>query len=337
MKIKLKYHLVQLFFIFTFISCIDFVESPYPVLNVKQIQIIPGLARATASSFVINDKAYITLGRSGGKDSNGLKDCWQFDIINSVWIRKSDFPGEARVGAIAEVVNGKAYVGFGFNSGKWVYGTEATIFSDLWMYNPENDTWLKETNFPNKTNNPPLNSCSSFAYKKWIYIFALSAQTYQSKEVWRYDTEEHTWEQVSDFPCAARTAAVSCTDGEHFYFGLGYNGYNLNDWWEYFPDADKWKERSSMPGPGRINAVAFSVNHRFFVSTGRFMGGSLTTNQFFNDILEYDAQKNVWYKRGTIPTIGRENAIAFVLQNKAFVGFGDTDEIRFNDLWSFEP
>ncbi|MBV5342202.1 hypothetical protein JZU68_00810, partial [bacterium] len=153
-------------------------------------------------------------------------------------------------------------------------------------------------------------------------------------DVWRYDTNQDKWEQMADFQGDARTAAVSCSNGNRFFFGLGAN---KNDWWEYYPETDKWKELKRIPGKGRTNSVAFSVDNRFFVATGRYFGGSLTDGEFFSDIMEYDALKNTWYLRGKIPNGARENAIAFVVGNNAFIGFGETDKARFNDLWKFEP
>lgn len=321
------------------VSCIDTVQSPYPNISPTSIQIPAGLERATASSFVINNKAYLTLGRQGAKQSVGLTDCWEFDPTSNFWTRKADFPGKGRVGAIAEVVDGKAYIGFGYNLNSQVYGTDTVSFPDFWMYNPENDSWTKKTDFPKKTleKDAPLISCSSFAYRQWIYIFSLGVKNDRFKDVWRYDTKTDKWEQMSDFPCERRVVAVSCTDGLRYFFGTGYYDKNLNDWWEYFPETDTWKQRKIMPDAGRINALAFSVKNRFFVATGRRWGGTLTTGFLLNDIMEYDALKDVWYKRGTIPTSGRENALAFVVGNYAFIGFGESDKVRFNDLWKFEP
>jgi N-acetylneuraminic acid mutarotase len=336
MNIKSKILLLAAVFL---MSCNGLSDSPYPDVVIKKIDSVEVGARATASSFVIDNKAYITLGRQGGRNSAGLTDCWEFNPENNSWTRKSDFPGKGRVGAIAEVVDGKAYIGFGFNSGSWVYATDTIAFPDFWMYNPENDSWTKKADFPKKTPDldAPVVSCSSFVYRQWIYVFSLGVKNYKFRDVWRYDTLTDKWEQLSDFPGERRAVAVSCTDGNRYYFGTGYNGYNQNDWWEYFPETDKWIKRKPMPDGGRINAVAFSVKNRFFVATGRRFGGTLTTGFFYNDIMEYDALKDVWYNRGTMPTLGRENAIAFVVGNNAFIGFGETDKASYNDLWKFEP
>ncbi len=329
------------FFILTavFASCIDTVESPYPNISPQSIQTPAGLERATASSFVINNKAYIALGRQGAKNAVGLTDCWQFDPSDNSWLRKADFPGKARVGAIAEVVDGKAYLGFGYNSGVGIYLNDTTSFEDFWMYDPENDKWTKKANFPKKTPelDSPVVSCSSFVYRQWIYVLGFGVDNYKFRDVWRYDTKIDTWEQMSDFPGEKRAVGVSCSDGEKCFYGTGYYGSNTNDWWEYFPATDSWKERKHTPDDGRVNGLAFSVKNRFFVATGRRYGGTQTTGFLYNDIMEYDALKDVWYKRGTIPTLGRENAIAFVVGNNAFIGFGETEKDRLNDLWKFEP
>jgi len=322
-----------------FASCVETVESPYPPVLPVSIEVPAGLERASATSFVINNKAYLTFGRQGAKGSVGLTDCWEFDPAIYTWTRKSDFPGKGRVGAIAEVVDGKAYIGLGYNSGQDVYATDTVAFPDFWMYNPVDNSWTKKADFTKRTpdGDAPVVSCLSFVYQHWIYVFSLGVKNYKFSDVWRYDTQTDTWEQMSDFPGEKRAVGVSCTDGKRYFFGTGYYGYNLNDWWEYFPESDTWKQRKKMPDAGRINGLAFSVKNRFFVATGRRYGGTVTTGFLHNEIMEYDALKDVWYKRGNIPTAGRENAIAFVVGNNAYIGFGETEKTRFNDLWKFEP
>ena len=45
--------------------------SPYPDIDFEQKERAPQVARACGTAFVINGKAYVTLGRNGGL----LKDC----------------------------------------------------------------------------------------------------------------------------------------------------------------------------------------------------------------------------------------------------------------------
>ena len=98
-----------------------------------------------------------------------------------------------------------------------------------------------------------------------------------------------------------------------YFSGTGYETLNDHRWWEYFPSSDSWKQRRDMPDNGRLNAVALSVDHRFFVATGLHFGGTMTGGHLFSDILEYDATKDVWYRRGSMSGGKRQNAICFVI------------------------
>lgn len=319
-------------------GCNSAEDSPYPelVLQNENLSLIP--ERATAVSFTIGDKAYIAFGRTAGHGSDGYTDIWEYNPATKTATAKTVFPGTGRVGAIAGVVDGKAYMGLGFNPAKTVYDATGRL-DDFWMFDPANNSWTPKAGFPKRTSGEtsPVVASVSFVYQKWVYVIT-DFDTYSfSKEVWRYDTQTDKWEQLNSFPGRHRTGAVMCHDGQRYFFGTGYVVDNMNDWWEYFPATDTWKERKPMPDKGRYNAVAFSVGNRFFVATGRKFGGSLTDGIIYDDILEYDANKNGWYKRGKIPTGGRENAVAFVLNNKAYIGFGENEGLMYNDLWSFNP
>lgn len=322
-----------------FTACNKLLDSPHPPLSFTEVDIEAVGARANASSFVINGKAYILFGREGLSETVGMKDCWEFTPELNEWKQKNDFSGVGRVGAIAEVVENKAYIGFGYRSGSGIYSSDSTILSDFWMYNPGSDSWDRKADFPKSaySTKPPLNSCSSFTYKKWIYILGMyNGKTYPN-EVWRYNTETDEWERMNDFKGGARSAAVACTDGTFYYFGLGYNRNYWSDWWQYFPETDTWKEMKSIPGKGRVNATAFVVDNRFFVAGGHFISGTLTGNEYFDDVLEYDRAANKWYRIGRIPNGGRENALSFVLNHKVYLALGESQKELYNDMWCFAP
>lgn len=335
----MKLTIIATLFAIGLVSCNDIVKSPYPDIVLNKENDFPGVGRSTATSFVVNNKAYILFGRPDIYNSKGLTDCWEYNPANNSWLQKVDFPGKGRVGAIAEVVNNKAYIGFGYYSGFGVYSSDTTILSDFWMFDPLQNKWEQKSDFPKNayTNKPPLNSCSSFVYQKWIYIIGLyDGKSYQN-EVWRYNTETDKWEKMKDFPGSPRSAAVACTDGIFYYFGLGYNMTYRSDWWQYFPATDSWKEMKSIPGKGRVNATAFSVNNRFFVVGGHYISGTLTGDEYFDTFLEYDRAVNKWYIIGKLPTGGRENAISYTLDHKAYISCGESSDKVYNDVWSFTP
>ncbi|MDO9153456.1 MAG: hypothetical protein Q7U47_07085 [Paludibacter sp.] len=317
-------------------SCDNAATSPYPPITFNEITPMPGTGRASAVAFVINGKGYVALGRSAAQ-SGVLKDCWQYDPnkSDSCWKRKADFPGIGRVKATAAVVNGKAYVGLGFDISIGVYNYDAYL-KDFWMYDPQTDSWTQKANFPSNY----TDACGSFVVNNTIYVTSGMDGASFGNEVWKYDPaqgELGTWIKLTNFSGQARAGGIAGTNNNHIYFGTGYRTFMEKDWWEYFPVTDSWIQRKSMPDSGRVNSISISVSDRIFVSTGRYFAGNLTGGHVKSDIIEYDTERNVWYERGNIKASGRENAIAFTLNGKGYIGFGENDTEILNDLWSFEP
>ena len=312
------------------LSCNEPANSPYPPITFEKKTSLPGTGRASAVAFAIDGKGYVTLGRNA--DSNdSLKDCWQYDPAIDSWIKKTVFPGRARVKAMAAVVNGKAYVGLGYKPhvSTYVNGN----YKDFWMYDPVSNNWTQKADYPSKA----TDACVSFVLNDCIYVGEGFSDVDFTNEFWKYNTTDNSWIQLKNLPGYARAGATLCADSAHIYFGTGYQIGNYNDWWEYFPATDSWKQRKSMPDNGRVNAVALTIDNRFFVTTGRHFAGNLTGGRVLSDIMEYDALRNVWYERGSIPDRGRENAISFVINGKGYVGLGENDTNVLNDFWSFEP
>ncbi|MEI7503348.1 MAG: hypothetical protein WCJ61_08680 [Paludibacter sp.] len=327
-------------------SCSSPADSPYDPITFVSKSVMspvgPVPARASAVAFVIEGYGYVALGRTAVRSSDqysnsALNDCWQYNPTLDSWTQKSSFPGIPRVNSIAEVINGKAYVGLGYNLSKGVY-TDGNLF-DLWMYNPDNDSWTKKASL-DSLKTTASNACVSFVYNENIYICAGFDGVGFNKEFWKFNPEEGksgTLTQLNGFPGYGRTGAVICANNEHIYFGTGFNTYNQSDWWEYFPRTDTWKQLKTIPDMGRENATSLCVNNRFFVATGRNFGGNLSGGYFKSDIMEYDVSNNVWYKRGNLPGDDRENAISFSINGKGYIGFGGNDTKVLNDFWSFEP
>ena len=315
---------------FIFVSCENTVDSPYPAIEFKQQATISSIGRSSAVSFAINGKGYVALGRTGSRVGY-LNDCWEYDPTQDSWTVKTNFPGIGRVKAIAAVVDSNAYVGLGFANDQ-VYQNTGYL-TDLWMFNPARNEWSQKKDIPGKA----TDACVSFVYKDNIYIGSGFDGYGFNADFWRYSPKDDSWTKLNKFPGSTRACPILCTNGDRIFFGTGYDTYNCNDWWEYFPESDTWTQLKAMPDGGRENGVALSVNNRFFVATGRFFAGSQTGGHVKSDIFEYDAKRNVWYKRGNIPNGERENAIAFTINGKGYIGFGENDNSVLNDFWSFEP
>jgi N-acetylneuraminic acid mutarotase len=328
--------LILIFFAGLFSSCDQSEPSPYNDIEFEELSQHPNGGRSTAVSFVIGDTAYLALGRKS-LFKNSLNDCWAYYPETDQWSQKKDFPGKARVNASAEVVNNKAYVGLGYFTDEGIY-SDSTYFNDWWMYDATTDSWTEKASMPIiATDKTPFTSgCVSFVYNEQIYIGAGFNGYSFSSRFWKYDPATDIWTQLNDFNGPSRAIATATSNSSRSFFGSGYNTNTLNDWWEYLPETDSWEAKKEFPDRGRVNALSFSVNARIFVATGRRFGGDLTTGKLYSDILEYDTQKDAWYRRGNIPNGNRENAVSFVIKNKAYIGFGEDNDKIFNDLWCFE-
>ena len=88
------------------------------------------IVRQNASSFVLDDKAYVFL----GENSSTLSTVWQYDFAKDTWVDMSDFEGSARTNAVAFTVGTKAIVATG-QSGSY-------YLDDVWEWRPyeESDT-----------------------------------------------------------------------------------------------------------------------------------------------------------------------------------------------------
>lgn len=331
MKLSHIYILLLLFIALQ--GCNDAAKSPYPDVEWTKKRNIPLRGLSSSTVACVGEKAYVLFGRTSsdsGSYGEHTNACWEYNAANDEWTKKTACPGVPRVNAVSVSLNGKIYAGLGFHGTKY---DENSYLGDFWMYDPQTDSWERKADYPSFS----TDDCIGFAYENKIYIGIGFHGTSFGRLIIRYYPETDTWEQMNEFPGYPRATGVGCAGEEHIYMGTGYTTTNLNDWWEYLPVSDSWKKRKEMPDNGRISGAALSVNNRYFVSTGRYFAGTLTGGHLKSDIIEYDAVRNVWYKRGNIPTEGRENAIAFTINGKGYIGLGEGESGVLNDLWSFEP
>jgi N-acetylneuraminic acid mutarotase len=70
------------------------------------------IVRSSASSFVINGKAYVTIGINGGYTSS----TWEYDPTDDTWTQKTNFQGTGREGAIGLTVGDRGFIALGRSS-----------------------------------------------------------------------------------------------------------------------------------------------------------------------------------------------------------------------------
>lgn len=293
------------------VGCEGLPEPTEPVTFVKKRSLLTG--RASATAFVVDDKAYVLGGRLA--HDKAPRDFWMYNPLTDSWTELDSVPFSGRVKAISAVVDGMAYVGLGFNGR--VYADSAYL-RDFWRYDVQTNTWDSCADFPSRNSNVAV----SFVSGKRIFV-AFGFFDGFTRDVYAYDTQTDQWTHCDDALANGRAGAVACSNGKRYFAGTGYNTSSMNDWWEFNPDSAMWIQRSSIPNGGRMFASAIAVNERIFLLGGRRFGGTLTTGFLFDDLLEYDVAADKWLLRGRFPQGGRENMISFSIKGQGYFGLGE--------------
>lgn len=313
------------FLLMTLVTLVACHEPEEDKLIWQRLGDFPGTARASATTFVIESKAYVCLGRSGVRDGF-LKDVWAYDIATDTWAQVADFPGKPRVKAVAGVVNGKAYVGLGAVAAY----QDSSLYQDWWQYNPANDTWIRMADFPDKASNDLF--CATVNGK--IYTTMGFNGTMRSRETYCYDPVSNTWSALTIAP-ETYSGKAGFTLGDDFYVGTGFRGNNLVRIFKYNTVNDHWSRMENIPH-GRMLGCGLSVAGKGYVLLGRFWNGALNGGRLLNDVAEYDPVSRGWTQLKPFPGGARQNASVFATDDEGFVLMGEDDVERKADVWSFK-
>jgi len=96
-----------------------------------------------------------------------------------------------------------------------------------------------------------------------------------------------------------------------------------------------WEVLSPFPGAVRIGAVSFTLNGKIYIGLGK--GYAFNNRELLNDFWVYSPTTDSWDLLSTpFPAKGREYAISFVCDGKAYVGTGNSEYVC-GDFYSFTP
>ncbi len=175
----------------------------------------------------------------------------------------------------------------------------------------------------------------SFSFNNKIYFglgFDLNSQTLDNR-FWVFDTKTKIWESKNNFPWSSSSAAVSwLTIGNKAYLVLADKGF-----YEYDPSSDSWTQLSSFPASGtnRYGMTSFVLDNKVYCGMGGLYFAESGTD--FDDFWMFDPQTGLWTESTHMPWGGRYNSLSFVINNKAYVGFGYKSGKEMKDLFEFDP
>ena len=184
--------------------------------------------------------------------------------------------------------------------------------------------------------------------------------------VYKYDCSEDKWTRQADFPGTARTQAVGFACNGKGYVGTGWDKREdlMKDFWEFDPTGGptgsdgqpigEWREVAPLPEQegARHSAVAFSL------TVGGKEYGYVGCGYAYDEENNPLILKDLWSFDPTLGPNGpdgrpigewepvkgnqgnkRYGAVAFVIDNKAYIctGYTNTSRTRARDLLMFDP
>lgn len=244
------------------------------------------------------------------------------------WVQKNNFPGVERYGATGFEINGKLYMGTGYNG--------VTFMNDWWEYDPSSDQWTQKASLPGAgrfhTTSFVING------KGYIVFGATNTSPYNFiKELWEYDPLLNQWTQKASCPGLARYTAVGFALNGKGYAGTGWKQISpafLNDWWEYNPLSNSWTQKASFPGGSRQAASSFILNGTGYVG----LGGAGST--MYSDLWAYNQINNTWTQKATFIGSPRTGAASFELDEFGYIGTGNDGEFGnsiHTDYFKYNP
>jgi len=315
-----------------FLSCYSCNSSDDEDLigNWVQLGSFSGVKRADAVAVSMDNKAYIATGYDG---EDRLNDVWEYDASRDTWIRLDEgatVRPPARNDAVGFGANGKIYIATGYD------GTYE--LDDLWEFDPASGVWTQKADFPGGVRRGAV----AFSINNKGYVgTGLSNKNYM-KDFWEYDPTTDTWTKKADISGPKRRdAAAFVLDGKGYVVSGTDNGQQKEEFSYYDPSTDTWTPLRKISNATdetfdddyditRDRAVAFAVGGKGYLATG----GRNTTG---STVWEYNPATDLWIEKTSYEGSSRIEAVAFVVNDVAFVATGRSSSYYFDDVWRFEP
>jgi hypothetical protein len=305
------------------------------------------------------DKVYFV--RGGALLSGGIPVLSDAKIItatsNGQWVRRSDFPGESRIGPYSFGLNATGHIGFGYN--------QTLFFVDEWTYDSVDDSWqiLRADNEFGGTTFTIVNvqgEIFSFTFQYPSDVCKQNIQECsdcnfcicQNNAVWQWSLGRFitinvpTWPIISTSGDRFRNVGISISGRAYTGMGSGFIGcpekiiigQNVyNDFWEFTPNVGtntpNWKQMDDCPKERELGH-GFSINNFGYIGLGLNISGIP-----LNDFYRFDPSQppgSQWQPAADFPNNYQHKGPGFTLKNKGYVLAAD-DRSSTIELWQFDP
>ena len=294
-------------------SCLIFFSLPLSAQRWESKSDIPS-GRDAAISFTLNGKVYFG---GGGAQS----DLWVYNPDSNLWTQKNDLPNSSsgRGFAIAFTIGNHAYIGTGSNDGF------TKLYSDLWMYNSDSDTWVQKADYPAGGRD----AMACFVLNGKAYVGGGTDNNLVYGEFYEYDPAKDKWTSKIGMPQGSTAFAMGFSVGGHGYMCGGAGSSEYKTLYEYDTANNSWSKKADFPGGGRQAGIAFTIGNKAYAGLG--MSGYANV---YTDLYSYDPSADAWTKSTSLKGTGRAWSTATVLNDKAYIGGGwDLASTSFMTDW----
>ncbi|GHT24323.1 hypothetical protein FACS189430_09030 [Bacteroidia bacterium] len=327
-----------------------------------------GAERAYAATFVIDGKGYVCAGRNGFRYPDGgfgRRDMWVGTPTGEngrcSWVETPDSlpDGKGRFQAVGFSVNGKGYVGAGWNG-------DENVMRDFWEYDPtksgQPDAWREIAPLPGVARY----NATAFVLKGVAYVIGgqtRGADKAYLQDFWKFnppsDAEpDGSWTRMEITTGKRAGASTFVIDDEWVYYCLGQNSsgpvyefqrFNGTEWDDLRPmrsyNSDDDYDDDYGYDLERYDAVAFTLKGTGTSYKGYITAGTKATTWEYEPPVKSGGvliSGDIWTKR----TGFRARQGAFALSfpglgaggdNLVLTGTGVESSNYREDLWIFRP
>lgn len=247
----------------------------------------PGVARANAVSFAINNKIYVGMGTNYNRNSreNVYTDWYEYDPATDKWTKKQDFPGQGRDQAVFFAIGARGYMG----TGNTTPSDASTVVADFWEYDPSTDNWTIKTPIPTTAR------CRSFGFaagNKGYLGGGENKNITKLLDFYEYNPTNNTWDNKTNLPVAiARSKGFGFNGNGYITGGLTTTSNNTSETVYKYNTADNsWGKISDIAvendaKKGRFYQVAATTKTKVYIGLGAMGNSDNLSNQ--KDFYEY--------------------------------------------------
>ena len=216
----------------------------------------PSTGLDMAISFVIDDVAYVSLGRYFDQSINGYNTAtYAYEVANDEWKKLAAFPGIGRTGSVSFVANGKGYVVGG-------YKEKDAYTNEVWCFDPQNNSWSQKNNFP-----LALTGCFTFTLNEVVYVgggYNLN-DNIRNTTLYKYDMASDSWSSAYT-DCEVLIYSTGFSSGDKCYVAGGEGELGKESLFMSF-DGKEWSTMGSF-GEIRKKSSSFVLNGSFYLVCG---------------------------------------------------------------------